>query len=232
MNNRKRKTSKRQGRKMHFKASTHSERLINPNAAGIDISATGSFVAVPPDRDSKPVQEFGCFTEDLHALADWLTVCDIDSVAMESTGVYWIPLFEILESRGFDLYLVNARHVKNVPRRKTDVLDCQWLQELHTFGSLSASFRPDDEICVLRSYCRQRDNLISCASSHIQHMQKALEQMNVQLHKVISDITGDTGMRIIAAILGGERNQVNLAQLKDYRCKNDTEIIAKALDGN
>ncbi len=208
------------------------QEVIHPNAAGIDIGAEQSYVAVPADRDETPVRSFGCFTEDLHALAHWLQACGIDTVAMESTGVYWVPLFQILEGYGFEVYLVNARHVKNVPGRKTDVLDCQWLQQLHSFGLLSASFRPEDDICVLRSYWRHRNNLIRYAAAHVQHMQKALEQMNVQLHKVISDITGVTGLRIIEAILDGERDRQKLAALKDHRIKSSADRIAKALEGD
>ena len=176
---------------------------LNLNAAGIDIGSEEHFVAVPEDRDEQPVRKFRCFTADLHALAQWLKACRIDTVAMESTGVYWIPVFQILETYGFEVKLVNARHVKNVPGRKTDVCDCQWLQNLHTYGLLSGSFRPEDQICVLRSYWRHRDNLLRYASSHTLHMQKALTQMNIQLHKVISEITGVTGMRIVRAILAG-----------------------------
>ena len=205
---------------------------LNPNAAGIDIGSSEHWVAVPEDRDEQPTRPFGCFTQDLNALADWLTECGITTVAMESTGVYWIPLYQVLETRGFDVKLVNARHVRNVPGRKTDVSDCRWLQRLHTYGLLSGSFRPEDSICVLRSYWRHRDNLIHYASAHVQHMQKALTEMNVQLHKVISDITGVTGMRIIRAILQGERDARILAQLKDPHIKSDHETIAKALEGD
>lgn len=161
---------------------------VNLNAAGIDVGAEAHFVAVSPGRDpqAQDVREFGAFTADLYALADWLAACGIETVAMESTGVYWIPLFEVLEERGFDVKLVNPRHVKNVPGRKTDVLDCQWLQQLHTYGLLQAAFRPDDQICVLRSHLRQREMLVRYASHHIQHMQKALEQMNLKLHHVVS----------------------------------------------
>src|SRR5664280_2760179 len=144
--------------------------LTYPNAAGIDIGASSHFVAVPTDRDDQPVREFASFTEDLHAIADWLTACGIDTVAMESTGVYWIPLFELLESRGFMVFLVNSRHVKNVPGRKSDVLDCQWLQQLHTYGLLRGAFRPTDQICTLRAYVRQRATLVRSSSSHIQRM--------------------------------------------------------------
>jgi transposase len=208
------------------------QEVIHPNAAGIDIGAEQSWVAVPTDRDESPVRAFGCFTEDLHHLADWLQGCGIDTVAMESTGVYWVPIYQILENHGFEVYLVNARHVQNVPGRKTDVLDCQWLQQLHSFGLLSASFRPNDEICVLRAYWRHRDNLIRYGAAQVQHMQKALEQMNVQLHKVISDITGVTGLRIIDAILDGERDRTKLAALKDHRIRSSQDRIAKALEGD
>jgi len=206
--------------------------VINPNAAGIDVGSGEHWVAVAKDRDQQPVRSFQCFTADLNAMADWLKKCGIDTVAMESTGVYWIPLFQILESQGFEVKLVNARHVKNVPGRKTDVLDCQWLQRLHTYGLLSGSFRPEDSICVLRSFWRHRDNLVRYASSHVQHMQKALTEMNIQLHKAISDITGLTGMRIIKAILTGERDLLKLAQMRDPRIKSSVDTIAKALEGD
>jgi transposase len=186
-----------------WQAQTQIERL-NGDAAGIDIGATSHFVAVPADRDEQPVREFPAFTADLERLADWLKQCGIRTVAMESTGVYWIPLFELLESRGFEVLLVNAHHVKNVPGRKTDVLDCQWLQQLHSFGLLRGAFRPEESMCVLRAYLRQRANLVRYAGMHVQHMQKALNQMNLHLHHVVSDITGVTGMKIIRAILDGE----------------------------
>ena len=205
---------------------------LNLNAAGIDIGSREHYVAVPSDRDPKPVQTFQSFTCELHRLADWLQACRIDTVAMESTGVYWIPLYEILEARGIQVYLVNARQIKNVPGRKTDVLDCQWLQKLHAFGLLNTSFRPADEICVLRCYLRQRDNLISSASTCIQHMQKALTEMNIQLANVISDISGQTGMAIIRAIVGGERDPHKLAKMRDYRVHATVETIAKSLQGN
>ncbi|MBI4552123.1 MAG: IS110 family transposase, partial [Candidatus Latescibacteria bacterium] len=205
---------------------------MNPNAAGIDVGAHESYVAVPPERNEQPVRSFGCFTEDLHALADWLIACGITSVALESTGVYWVPIFQILETCGVEVFLVNARHIKAVPGRKTDVLDCQWLQELHSFGLLAASFRPADDICVLRSYWRHRDNLVRDAAAHTQHRQKALEQMNIQLHKVISDSTGVTGLRIIDAILAGQRDRLQLAALKDDRIASSRETIAKSLVGD
>jgi len=209
-------------------------KQINFNAAGIDIGSESHYVAVPEGRDpeGKDVRSFGTFTSDLYAIADWLTQCRIDTIALESTGVYWIPLFEILESKGFDVKLVNPRFIKNVPGRKTDVVDCQWIRQLHSYGLLTGSFRPDDQICILRSYLRQRALLVSYASHHIQHIQKAMEQMNVKLNQVIRDITGTTGMSIIRAILAGERKPEKLAQLRNSRCKNDAKTIAKALHGN
>lgn len=205
---------------------------INLNAAGIDIGADKHWVSVPPGRDGENVRSFACFTSDLYAMADWLKQCGIKTVAMESTGVYWIPVFQVLESRGFEVKLVNAHYVKTVPGRKTDVLDCQWLQQLHTYGLLSGSFRPEDQICRLRSYIRQRDNLIKSACVHVQRMQKALTQMNIQLHRVISDITGTTGLSIIQAIVSGERSPIVLAAKKDGRIKASLEEIAASLTGD
>lgn len=205
---------------------------INKMAAGIDIGSSSHFVAVPEGCSEVSVREFPSFTTDLYALSDWLEACGIETVAMESTGVYWIPLYELLESRGFEVKLVDARHVKNVSGRKTDVLDCQWLQQLHTYGLLNGAFRPNEQICVLRAYMRQRSMLIKQASTHIQHMQKALSQMNLQLHHVISDVTGETGMRIIRAMVAGERDPMILASYRDKRCKNSIEIIAKSLTGH
>ncbi len=215
-----------------LRGQTENFDLVNRNAAGIDIGSEQMFVAVPAERDPEPVRVFHSYTEDLHLLVDWLMSCNITSVAMESTGVYWIPLFQILESRGLKVCLVNARHVKNLPGRKTDVLDCQWLQKLHTFGLLAGSFRPADEICVLRSFIRQRDKLITDAGRHVQHMQKALTEMNVLVHKAVTDVTGKTGMAIIESILKGERNSLVLASLRDCRCKKDKQEIAKALTGD
>ena len=189
-------------------------------------------MAVPEGLSEQPVREFSTFTDDLHRMADWLIACGITTVAMESTGIYWIPVFEILESAGLDVKLVNARHVKNVPGRKSDVLDCQWLQQLHTYGLLEGAFRPTEQVCSLRAYVRQRMNLVRYASSHIQHMQKALAQMNLLLANVVSDITGTTGMRIIKAILDGERDPRILAGMRDRRCKNNEETIARSLHGN
>ena len=206
--------------------------LLNRNAAGIDVGASSHYVAVPADRSEQPVREFEAFTADLYRLADWLAECKVDTVAMESTGVYWIPLFGVLEERGFQVLLVDPRRIKNVPGRKTDVVDCQWLQQLHTYGLLSGAFRPEDEIRSLRSYLRQRAMLVEHAAQHVQHMQKALTQMNVKLQHVISDITGKTGMDIIEAIVQGERNPRKLARLRDRRTKSDEPTIAKSLRGH
>jgi len=205
---------------------------INLNAAGIDIGAEEIYVAVPKGRDEETVRVFPTFTADLQRLADWLEACGIETVAMESTGIYWIPLYEILEARGFDVNLVNARHVKNVSGRKSDVLDCQWLQQLHTYGLLQPSFRPPERICAIRSLVRHREMLIQYRAAHIQHMQKALHLMNIQLTNVLSDITGVTGMKIIRAIVAGERNREVLASYRDKRCAKSKLEIAKSLEGN
>ena len=205
---------------------------LNLNSAGIDVGATSHFVAVPADRAEQSVQEFEAFTADLYRLADWLAECGVETVVMESTGVYWIPLFGVLEERGFQVMLVDPRRIKNVPGRKTDVVDCQWLQQLHTYGLLSGAFRPDGNIRRLRSYLRQRAMLVEYASHHVQHMHKALTQMNVKLQHVISDITGRTGMDIIEAIVKGERNPRRLARLRDARIKADEATIARSLRGH
>jgi transposase len=204
---------------------------IRANAAGIDIGATEIWVDVG-NRDSEPIRQFETFTAELEEMANWLKRCGIETVAMESTGVYWIPAFQILESKGIEVFLVNARQVKNVSGRKSDMLDCQWLRLLHSYGLLAASFRPPAEIAVLRSYLRHRQMLIQYAAGHIQHMQKALTQMNLQIHHVISDITGSTGMKIIRAIVNGERDRNRLAAMRDVRTKADEETIAKALEGD
>jgi transposase len=206
--------------------------LINPDAGGIDIGSEEHWVAVPEGRDEHVVRKFGCFTVDLYDMATWLKQCGVKTVAMESTGVYWISPFQILEQQGIEVKLVNARQVRNVPGRKTDVSDCQWLQRLHTYGLLSGSFRPEEQVCVLRSYWRHRDNLVKYASAHIQHMQKAMTEMNIQIHKVLSDITGVTGMRIIRAILSGERNGEVLAEMRTAGVKRSKEDIIKALQGD
>lgn len=205
---------------------------INLWASGIDIGATSHFVAVPEGCSETTVREFKSVTPDLYALADWLKQCGIQTIAMESTGVYWLPVYELLEEKGFEVKLVDARQVKNVSGRKTDVLDCQWIQQLHTYGLLNGAFRPADEVCELRAYVRQRSMLVQSASRYIQQMQKALTQMNLQLHHVITDITGDTGMRIIRAIVKGEREPKILAENRDPRCKSGTGDIEAALTGN
>jgi transposase len=204
---------------------------IHPNAAGIDIGADEIVVAVPPDRDPEPVRVFRTFTPDLQALLAWLLACGIDTVAMESTGVYWVPLYELLEQHGIVPYLVNGRHVKTVPGRKSDWKDGQWLQKLQAFGLLQASFRPDAEIAALRTLVRYRAELIQHRAPHILHMQKALQQMNIQLERVLSDIMGVSGQLIIRAIVAGERDPVVLAHHRNPACKSSTEMIAKALTG-
>ena len=205
---------------------------INLYAAGIDIGSETHFVAVPDGLDDQPVRSFSCFTGDLERMADWLVEIGIQTVVMESTGVYWIPAFEILEERGLEVLLVNARHVKNVTGRKSDVQDCQWMQQLHTYGLLSGAFRPPEQVCALRSYLRHRAGLISSCASHIQHIQKALRQMNLLLDNVVRDITGKTGMTIVRAIIAGEHDPYKLATHRDPRCKNSEEVIAKSLKGH
>ena len=219
-------------------------RVSHPHAAGIDVHPAEHWVAVPPDHAPPPsadhpaklpphVRKFGACTVDLEMLADWLQQCGVDTVAMESTGVYWIPLFELLERRGFRVFLVDPRQTKHAPGRpKSDVLDCQWIQRLHSYGLLTASFRPEDQVVVLRGYLRQRQMLIGCASQHIHHMQKALEQMNVKLTEVVSDITGVTGMAILKAILRGQRAPLELAKLRNDKCRRTEAEIARALYGN
>ncbi len=206
--------------------------IAYPNACGIDIGARSHFVAVPADRDEEPVREFAAFTADLAALVHWLRRCGITAVAMESTGVYWIPLYEMLDAAGFEVHLVNARHVKTVPGRKGDVLDCQWLQQLMSFGLLRGCFRPADEICALRAVWRHRDMLLSYQARHVQPLQKALTQMNVQLHHVITDLMGVTGQAIVRAIAAGERDARTLAAMRDRRIKADESEIAAALQGH
>lgn len=219
-------------RKKDTKANNAMLPVMRPDAAGIDIGATEIFVAVPVDRAAENVRSFPSFTQDLYALADWLKQCGVKTVAMESTSVYWIPLFQILEERGFEVCLVNARHVKNVPGRRTDVCDCQWLQFLHSVGLLRASYRPEQEVCAVRSLLRHRESLVQMAATHVNHMQKALDQMNLQLHHVISDITGQTGLAIVDAILVGERDPFVLAKLRNDRIKASEEVIAKSLVGD
>lgn len=205
---------------------------VNQDAAGIDCGAEMHFVAVPPGRDPEPVRRFRTFTEDLERLVEWLVNCRIKTVAMEATGVYWIPIYEMLEARGIEPVLVNARHVRNVPGRKSDVTDCEWLQELHSVGLLRGSFRPTAEVAALRSYMRHRESLIESAATAINRMQKALVQMNVQLHVVITDITGTTGLRILRDIVEGKTDPRHLATHRDPRCKASEEEIAAALTGH
>ena len=205
---------------------------IQPNAAGIDVGATEVYVCIPPGRDEERVRSYPTFTADLHRLADWLVRCGVETVAMESTGVYWIALYDILEARGLSVCLVNARHLKNVSGRKSDVSDCEWLYQLHTYGLLRGSFHPPDDIRALRALARHREMLVSYRAAHIQHMQKALELMNLKLTYVLSDLTGQTGMQIIRAILAGERNPQVLATYRHGRCKHSEAEIAKALTGN
>jgi transposase len=220
-------------------------KMVNPAAVAIDIGSTMHMAAVNPDVCDTPVRAFGTFTQDLHDLADWFDACGVTSVAMETTGVYWIPAFEVLEARGFNVILVNARYAKNVPGRKTDVSDAGWLRQLHSYGLLRGSFRPAAEIATLHAYLRQRERppLAVCAqtaagqrveyaAAHIQHMQKAQMEMNLQLHHVVSDITGATGMRIIRAIVSGERDPEVLAAFRDIRCHSSIEVIKAALVGN
>lgn len=222
----------KQKRQTKVKVQVKALEQIKPHAAGIDVGAEEVYVAVPPGRDSQSVRTFATFTVDLQRLAEWLKACQIETVAMESTGVYWIPLYEILEGKGFEVCLVNARHLKNVSGRKTDVLDCQWIQQLHTYGLLNPSFRPPEQIVAIRSLVRHREMLVQYRSAHIQHMQKALTLMNVRLTNVLSDITGVTGLKIIRAILAGERNPQFLASFREPGCKKSETEIAKSLEGH
>ena len=213
--------------------SVDSLPVKNPDAAGIDLGSKLHFVAVPKDRDKESVRTFECYTDDLHRLGKWLVSCGVKTVALEATGVYWIPVIEVLEGcYGLEVVLVHPQYTKNVPGRKTDVKDCQWVQTLHTHGLLPSSFRPDDCICRLRKYWRHRARLVEDASREILRMQKELDEMNLHLHKVISDITGLTGMTIIRAIVAGERDPVTLAKMKDHRVRSSTETIVRALTGN
>jgi transposase len=206
--------------------------VIEPHCAAIDVGATRQFACVPADRDDQCVREFLSFTDAIYEMADWFKRCGIKTVVMESTGVYWIPIYEILESRGFKVHLVNARHVKYLPGRKSDVMDCQWLQQLMSFGLLRGAFRPNEQICALRALWRHRDMLLSDQGRHVQRMQKVLTQMNVQLHNVISDIMGHTGQAILRAIVAGERDGATLAKLRDRRIKADHLTIERSLQGN
>jgi len=207
-------------------------QVVYPNAAGLDIGSTEIMVAIPPDREGETVRGFGTYTPDLAALADWLAQNHVTHVAMESTGVYWIPIYELLEERGFEVIVVNARHIKHPPGRKSDVKDCQWIQRLHSYGMLSGSFRPGADMCTLRAYLRHRDNLIEDRAKHIQYMQKALLQMNIQLGQVLSDLTGKTGLDILHAIAVGEHDPVVLVRMRRGRCQHSQEDLIKALTGH
>lgn len=222
-------TPKKKSRKIQL---NEQWEKVNPDAAGIDIGSREHYVCVPTDRDAQSVRRFGTTTPELEQMAQWLAECAIRTIAMEATGVYWIAAFQILEQRGFQVVLVNPRQIKNVSGRKSDVQDCQWIQKLHTFGLLSGSFRPADPYCVVRSYARLRDDLMAGRSAQIQHLQKALHQMNLQLTHVLSDLAGESGLTIIAAILKGERNPLTLAALAHKRVKSSREQIAQALTGD
>ena len=206
--------------------------MFEPNAAGIDIGAREIFVAVPPERDADPVRKCETFTEDLRLMAEWLVSRGITTAAMESTGVYWIPVYDVLEQHGIKPCLVNPRNMKNVPGKRTDFHECQWIQHLHSLGLLHSAFRPNGEVCAVRSLMRHRNDMVAMASEHIQHMQKALTQMNVQFQHVISDLTGMTGLAILDAIVAGERDPSALAKLRDPRIQASEERIRKSLEGN
>src|SRR5260370_26890105 len=209
-----------------------SLQVVHPDAAGIDIGNEAHYVAVPPSRDDQSVRRFGCTTAELKDLAAWLKECRIHTVAMQSTGVYWIPVYDLLEEAGFEVYLVNARETKNLPGRKSDVQESQWLMKLHTYGLLRNSFRPSQQIRRMRMYWRQRKDLIESAGRHIQRMQKTLTKMNIQVANVLSDVSGVTGQAIIQAILAGERNPQKLAAFRDLRVKASEKEIARSLEGN
>ena len=206
-------------------------QVVHPNCGGIDVGQREHYVAVHEGAEERPVRRFGSFTDELQAMAAWLKSCRVDVVAMEATGVYWIPVFEVLERAGFQVYLVDARATKQVSGRKSDVLDCQWIRQLMSYGLLRGAFRPSDETCVLRSFVRQRHRLIKDRARSVQHMQKALTQMNVQLDTVLSDLMGKTGQAILRAIVGGERDGTVLARLRDGRVKADEATIARSLKG-
>jgi transposase len=226
------KRAKRKGRSNKNRDWTQDLMITHPNAAGIDVGNAEHYVCVPPDRDADPVRSFPCFTADLHAMAKWLVACKIETVALQSTGVYWVPVYEVLEQYGLQIFVVNARHTKNLPGRKTDVQECRWLMQLHTYGLLRNSFHPEAKIRELRVYWRQRNTQVQSAATCIQRMQKALTSMNIQLHNVISDLSGLTGMAIVQAILKGERDPHELAKLRDSRVKATEQEVARSLEGN
>jgi len=226
------RTTKR-GRRTKLQAGTERPlSVLRPNAAGIDIGSEEHYVSVREDRDLQAVRRFGCYTSDLRRMAEWLRSCGVDSVAMEATGVYWVPVFELLEEYGFEVYLVDTHQTKNASGRKTDVLDCQWIRQLHSYGLLTAAFRPEQQIAAVRAYWRQRQGLVESCSRQIHLMQKALEQMNVQLHKAVSDIAGLTGLSIIRRIVAGDRDPKELAKLRQKGVKRSEAEIAEALSGN
>jgi transposase len=224
--------SKRDRAKLKPQDGTLGLEVVHPKAAGIDVGNAEHWVAVPPQLDPAPVRSFGCFTADLKDLAEWLTDLGIVTVALQSTGVYWLGLYDILEEHGIRVFVVNAQETKNLPGRKTDIQECQWLMKLHVYGLLKNSFRPEEEICVMRTYWRQRQQHIADAARCLQRMQKTLTQMNLQLANVISDLSGWTGQVILRAILDGERDPNKLAELRDPRVKATAEVIAKSLEGN
>jgi len=226
------KQAKQKNRPRHKQVDWKALDIVHPDAAGIDIGGSEHWVAISPDRDEHPIRCFDCFTADLQELADWLIAKGVRSVALQSTGVYWIPVFEVLQQRGLEVYLVNARHTKNLPGRKSDIEECQWLLKLHTFGLLNNSFQPTDEIRITRTLWRQRGGLAEQARSTIQRIQKVLTEMNVQLSNVLSDVSGASGMAIIHGILKGERDARVLAALADAQVKASKEVIAKSLEGN
>src|ERR1700675_3388839 len=228
------KMNRKQRREMTRKIQSEDLNLevVHPDAAGIDIGNESHYVAVPPTRDSQPVRRFGCTTSELKEMSVWLKQCAIRTIALQSTGVYWIAVYDILEEAGFEVYLVNARETKNSPGRKSDVQESQWLMKLHTYGLLRNSFRPSQEIRKMRTYWRQRNDLVQSAGRHIQRIQKALTQMNIQLANVLSDVSGMTGQTIIKAILSGERDPHKLAAFRDPRVKASEEEIARSLEGN
>ena len=232
MSKAKKRASKKPGKKNKKKDVLEGLPPLNLNAAGIDVGNAEHMVAVPPGRDAQPVQSFGSFTADVHRMGRWLKACRVDTVVMQATGVYWVALYQILETYDLDVKVVNARYTKTLPGRKTDVLECQWLQKLHTFGLLNNSFLPNEETRVLRTYFRQRENLVAAAGTCMQHIQKALTEMNVQLANVLSDLSGATGMAILRALLRGERDPQRLAKLKNQRVQASREEIARSLEGN
>ena len=232
LNSKRRNRQERKELQRKFDADSPELLIVHPDAAGIDIGSASHFVSVAADRDQEPVREFGCWTADLHRMAQWLKACGIKTVAIQSTGVYWIPVHDVLEQEGLEVYLVNARGTKNLPGRKSDVQECQWLRKLHAYGLLRKSFRPKEEIRQIRTLWRLRDRVLKEAARAVQHMQKALTMMNIQLATAISDVTGVTGMRIVQAILAGERDPRVLAKMRDPRIQASEEEIAHSLEGN